>query len=242
MGSNALLSSNKKKRSWFLHLRELAHQYCLPDPLQILSDPLSKPAWKKLCKAKVLSWWEEKLRNDVRNLSSLTYFKPEFMSLDRIHPLWSTAETPYEVKKAAVVADMLSGRYVTDYRARHWSKKNPDGFCQLCLIQKYPATVGTLEHILRQCPALTDSRSASLSLWTEYISDKPEIASLVNSYLDETIPTLEFLLDPSTCPEAIRMAQSLGPGLFIHAFYLIRTWCYSQHLKLRKLQKLYNLI
>ena len=163
------------------------------------------------------------------------------MSLDKIHPLWSSAETTHEVKKAAVVADMLSGRYVTDYMARHWSKNNQEGLCQLCRIQNLPANLGTLEHLLRFCPALSDSRSSSLDMWTDYTSDKPDISTIINCYIHDQIPTMELLLDPSACPEIIRgRHQSLG--ILIYVFYLTRTWCYSQHLKLRKMQKLYNMI
>ena len=119
IGAKILLSENKRK-SWFLQIRDLTLQYNLPDPLEILSSPQSKTTWKKMCKAKVLSWWETKLRDESIALTSLTFFKPSFMSLNRIHPIWSTAETPFEVTKAAVLADMISGRYITDYRARHW--------------------------------------------------------------------------------------------------------------------------
>ena len=48
------------------------------------------------------------------------------MSLNRIHPIWSTADSPFEVEKAAVTTTMLSGRYVTDQRARHWNQDNKD--------------------------------------------------------------------------------------------------------------------
>ena len=214
--------------------------------MTILSSPQSKTTWKKICKAKVLSWWETKLRDESIALTSLTFFKPSFMSLNRIHPIWSTAETPFEVTKAAVLADMISGRYITDYRARHWSKKNSDGYCQLCDIKLGLKIHGTLEHLLLFCPVLSDTRAGLLSLWAEYSSDKPEIAALImqHSTLDNDVnlPSMELLMDPSSCPEVIRIRQVVGEGILIHTFYLARTWCYSHHLKSKKLKKLYNLI
>ena len=87
-------------------------------------------------------------------LSSLTYFKPSSMSLTTPHPVWSFAETGFEVAKAVTVATVLSGRYVTDHGARHWSKVNPEGNCQLCLVGGHGAEIGTLEHQLLKYPAL----------------------------------------------------------------------------------------
>ena len=129
IGTVVLLSASETK-SWFNHVRRISVDYDLPDPLLILQSPPSKDAWKKLCRSKVISWWENQLRYEAEALTSIPYFRPSHMSLCTIHPLWSTAETPYEVEKAAVVAEMISGRYITDFRSRHWDKNNPQGFCQ----------------------------------------------------------------------------------------------------------------
>ena len=67
----------------------------------------------------MISWWEERLRGEAALLLSLTYFKPMFMSLAFPHPMWTMAESPLEVRKACTVASILSGRYVTNHRARH---------------------------------------------------------------------------------------------------------------------------
>ena len=133
IGKGALLH-NSNYKSWFQTLRSVTNQYGLPDPLLVLQSPSTKDTWKKICKAKVISWWEHRLRGEASLLSSLTYFKPCYMSLSKTHPLWTMAESPFEVKKACTVASMLSGRYITDHRARHWSSANPSGLCQLCLI------------------------------------------------------------------------------------------------------------
>ena len=104
------------------------------------------------------------------------------MSLIKINRIWSLAETPFEVSKAQTVATMLSGRYVTDYRARHWSKTNPDGICQLCLVSGYPNIPGSLEHLLLKCPALSEVRSKAISHWLAYMVDKPNLLPLVANH------------------------------------------------------------
>ena len=162
VGRGALLHGSPYK-SWFQQLRSVTEQYSLPDPLFILQSPPSKESWKKQCKSMVVSWWEQRLRGEASLLPSLSYFQPSFMSLNKPHPMWTMADNPHEVSKATTVATMLSGRYVTDHRARYWSSSNPQGFCQLCLITGQPRTLGTLEHMLLRCPVLADIRSRSMS-------------------------------------------------------------------------------
>ena len=103
LGKEALLHHSSYK-SWFQSLRLITEQYGLTDPLLIIQSPPSKESWNRLCKAKVISWWEQRLRGEAALLSSLSYFKASYMSLNRPHPMWTMAESPYEVSKACTVA------------------------------------------------------------------------------------------------------------------------------------------
>ena len=109
----------------------------------------SKESWKSLTKSKVLDVWEQRLRGQADYLKSLKYFHPGFMSLTTPHPMWASAKSPFEVRKAVVVARMLSGRYRSDQLARHWSKTNQSGLCQLPGCSG--GEPGSLEHILLNC-------------------------------------------------------------------------------------------
>ena len=63
-------------------------------------------------------------------LPSLYYFHPEFLSLSTPHKLLSTAGfKSYEVVKARVQLQFLSGQYPSAKFARHWSLNNPRGYC-----------------------------------------------------------------------------------------------------------------
>ena len=84
-------------------------------------------------KLNVLEFWQEKLRGEARKLqlNSLAYFKPDFMSLSKPHPLWTTCgASSYETNKACVQAKYLSGRFRTDTLLNHFSSDN-SRFCQL---------------------------------------------------------------------------------------------------------------
>ena len=170
------------------------------------------------------------------------------MSLIETHPVWTTAVSAFEVSKAATVAEMLSGRYITKHRARHWNKENPDGLCQLCMVTHADVVEeGTLDHILLRCICLQETRAKACSLWNGYISDKPFLQPIVeecNTGLsgDDLRPCLELLLDPSTVPIVISTCQDLGKGILSHLLYLTRTWCHMHHLRRKRLLKLYNII
>ena len=160
---NILISAKSSSKSWFLLVRDICLMYALPHPLVILKQKPSKETFKKLVKAKVVSYWEKQLRGESNLLPSLKYFHPEFMNLTKPHPIWSTAgSNPYEISKAIQQARFLSGRYRSANLTKHWSTHNREGFCasSTCFRQ-----AETIEHILVQCVAYSDCRRRLCSLW-----------------------------------------------------------------------------
>ena len=85
-----LTTSKDTYKSWFNQIKSICCLYNLPHPLALMDCPLSKFASKRLFRSHVTNYWETKLRTDTSPLPSLKYFKPQFMSLQRPHPLWTT--------------------------------------------------------------------------------------------------------------------------------------------------------
>ena len=134
--------------------------YDLPSPLAMLASPLSKTSYKSMIKSRVTDYWERFLRKSAAPKDSLLYFNPDFMSLRKCHPIWtSCSANPFEVNKAICQARLLSGRYRCDWACRHWSRTNKDGFCFLCPGQSIP---GTIEHC--QCSVLLFGRRGPANL------------------------------------------------------------------------------
>ena len=73
---NMLTCAKSSSKSWFLLVRDICLMYELPHPLTVLENPPSKDDYKKLIKAKVVSYWEIKLRGESSLLPSLKYFHP----------------------------------------------------------------------------------------------------------------------------------------------------------------------
>ena len=197
-------------------------------------------SWKNLTKSKVIDWWEVNLRGQADPLLSLKYFNPKFMSLKSPHPIWTSAGSPFEVRKAVVAARMLSGRYRTDLLARHWSKTNPLGVCQLpgCDGQHE----GNLEHLLLNCPALSDVRSKVIKLWCNFMVPRQYLFPIVAQHtLGNDELHVQFLLDPSCLPCVIAATRT-NPDVLRNCFYLSRTWVFTLHVARTRLQKIWNLI
>ena len=164
---------------------------------------------------------------EASSKDSLLFFNPNFMSISRPHPLWtSCSSNPFEVNKAIVQASFLSGRYTTDYLARHWNHSNPAGYCLLCPDKFIP---GTLQHLLLECDAFHTKRQSICEFWMKQADDNPHLLQLLQDMLQSPPSVLiQFLLDPSTLPQAISMSQA-GNINIDFVFYLTRTYCYGIH-------------
>ena len=151
------------------------------------------------------------------------------MSLTKPHPLWSSCgSNPYEIHKAVVQAKMLSGRYVTDKLARHW-RQNTSGICSIpgCTGQD----IGSLEHMLLFCPALSDVRHRVIQLCHRVSSESEVLKNILSFYLNgqTTDIVMQFLLDCSVLPAVIKLRQNGSTDIVENLFYITRTWCYSIH-------------
>ena len=142
MAEQALLTEDDRSGSWFVQARLLCRKYQLHTAIKLLSLNLLKERLKSLAKSKVVDHWENQLRQEVSEKSSLCFFNPYSSSLSNPHPiLISPGSNPYEVNKPLVQLRMLSGRYRDDMLMRHWTPDNHQGTCGLCL-----STEGDLEH------------------------------------------------------------------------------------------------
>ena len=183
-----------------------------------------------MVKKRVLSHWESVLRSESGSLSSLSNFKPAFMSLTSPHPIWTTAgSSPANVAMATVQAVMVSGRYRSEALCSHWSK-NRKGVCLLagsCSDMSEDIT-----HILQICPALSCFRQ-NLAKFTLDYSDKlenPDIQAVLLSHCDISHPLfVSFLLDCSTLPQVIVSVQLHGHDVLYHLFRVTRTWIFVLH-------------
>ena len=226
-----LLMAQPSNKSWFTTVRDICCQYGIQHPLQLLECPMPSIKFKALCKEKVHEYWHRKLASNSSMFSSLRFLQPDFLTLLRPHPIWSTLDgNPYQTKAAAIQALFLTGRYRTERLCRFWSK-NKDGFCLLdsCLNLK---KLETLEHVLLQCESLIDERRRLLEFMKDFCSDKPVIKNLVDLLFhneNNDFLRMQFLVDCSVLPAVIQAAQVFGNKILESCFALTRSWCRSLH-------------
>ena len=239
--TSTLNEAKPSSRSWFLMVQDLCRKYSLPDPLLLLSNPPTKSSFKRYTKAKIVDFWESKLRLDAAPLDSLLFFQPQFYSLTKPHPIWTTAgNNPYEAEKACCQARMLSGRFRTCWLSRHWSGDS-SGFCSLPTCRLNP-TPGTLCHILTECEDLSPARQRVFLLWADYLKDKSFLLPIVMKYTVGCTPAqhMQFILDCTVLPDVITLQQKLGRVVYDSLLYLTRTLCFSVHKARNKLLGKWN--
>ena len=226
---NVLTSSPEKDTSWFAHIRALCFRYALPHPLTLLSNPQSKENFKNLVKLNIVQYWQEhltsKVRNNEKEMSSLKYFKPQFMSLLRPHPILTTAGNSYDTNKIIIQLRMLSGRYRVGSLLKHFSPTN-SGICELCNLEEE-----TLSHLLLpRCPLLSERRELLITHSRNILKPSPISTEIFEQILADNNYELfmQFILDCSTIPSIIRASQQDSSVLPLF-FKICRTWCYSLH-------------
>ena len=240
----SLLTAAPSHKSWFTMLRNLCIQYGLPDPLKLLQSPMPPARFKSLCKSKVYDYWHVTLTNSCKSKSSLQLLRPEFTSLQKCHPIWTSLDgNPYQTKAAIIQALFLTGRYRNERLCRFWTS-NIHGFCLLepCLSLKL---LDSNSHMLLDCGALSDERRRLLDFTKTYTADKSVINDLCSIYIFENSDPetlLQFLTDCSILPEVVKTCQVHGHEIIQHLFRITRTWCRSLHTaRRRKLERFKNI-
>ena len=221
-----LTSAKRSSKSWFLLVRDICLMYDLPHPLTILEFPPNKEVLKKYVRAKIVSYWELRLRGEASLLPSLRYFHPERMSLTKPHPIWLTAgSNPHEISKAVQQARLLSGRYRSANIAKHWTNYNREGYC---LSPSCHDKVETIEHILVQCHSYNECKRRLLSLWLS-TANRVVLKLVLEALSSDTEYFVQFLLDCSVLPKVVDAVQIHGRTILHELFYLTRSWCFSIH-------------
>ena len=197
----------------------------------MLKEPLTKPAFKSLIKTNITDYWQSKLRAHCTELKSLKYFKPQYMSLRKPHPMLQCAQTSFTINKCITVCRMLSGRFCCGSLLRHFSK-HATGLCELCCTE-----IEDLTHILvPRCVHLLDQADSLL----KFAHEKLISCALAYDIFFEIMKSkddsekLQLLLDPTVLPEIISANQS-DNTVIPTILSVTVTWCYSINRRRTKL-------
>ena len=166
---NIFSYATSSSKSWFKQISEICLKYDLPHPTKLLQAAMPKVPYKRLIKSHVINHWESVLLTEAADLSSLIFFHPQYMSLAKPHPIWSTAgSSPAKIAMATIQCRMVSGRYRTQLLCSHWSS-NKTGFCQSS--PACSSTIEDLKHILTICHGLHETRLKLLNFTQKHCTE-----------------------------------------------------------------------
>jgi hypothetical protein len=86
---HVLALSPTSAHSWFLQVRDICKEYCLPHTLELLENPSNRDHFKKTVRLRVLEYWHQQYTADCLSprLSSVRYLDPYRCSLVSPHPI-----------------------------------------------------------------------------------------------------------------------------------------------------------
>ena len=217
------------KNSWFTQVRELSNQYSLPDPLQIMTSPPPKSAFKSSVKSAILIYWRDHLISEAKSLTSLRYMRLPFLSLGHgAHPVWWTCfSSSSSVRSATVMGKMLSGRYRSCWLRRHWTQES--GACRLPGCGQVP---GDVAHLLSgECLALQPHLATTLQNMFDMLAPHPHLLPpLMSALQGDREGMTAFILDPSSDPGVIQLVQLYGQvPVLCPLFQAARAWVWCAH-------------
>ena len=226
-GKLVLETGQPPQKSWFNHILKLCEKYCLPHPHLQLEEPPPKSIFKKNVKLAVVQYWEDTLRKEALDLESVRHFDVYAYGLSHPHWIWvSAGNNSFEVRKGCVLARMISGRYRTDYFARHWSS-NKQG---LCLIPGCVDKIGDLRHLLIECSALAGTREKIIELILKKASMLLPLHVFFQSlFQSNTELQYQFILEPFSFSHVQFLCNLYGNNIFYSICYFVRTYAFLIH-------------
>ena len=183
----------------------------------------------------VVDHLERQLRAEAVILDSLSFFKPNYLSLTKPHPLWTTTgSSPVRVAMAIVQAQMLSSRFRTEQLCSHWSKNKAGVFL---LSEACSLEIEDNNCILSTCSALKETREKLMKFSLKYYRKSPQFEELILSLCNPDLPIFcQYLLDCSRLSTVIAAYNLHGNIVHEHLFEISRTWVYTLHkARLKKL-------
>ncbi|KAK3090579.1 hypothetical protein FSP39_012852 [Pinctada imbricata] len=144
------------RSSWFSNLAIITTKYELPNPMEILMDPVSKSQWKTITIRAVYAYWGRRIKQQALTYSSLKYLSVDHYNPWKIHSFLRITETQTrsrEVNRLPVKTKIVTSTYSMQSTRAAFNNLNVDPTCLLC-----KTSSETLEHFILHCTKLQHMR------------------------------------------------------------------------------------
>ena len=94
MITRQLATKSMNSNSWTTLVRELLQQYSLPNAYELCDSVPTKEKWKLMVKKAVHAFWDQKLKEEAKKKSSLSFLNLESCRIGKVHAVWHTGDDP----------------------------------------------------------------------------------------------------------------------------------------------------
>jgi hypothetical protein len=123
----------RNTNSWFAAVRIICVKYNIPDPLDLLRNPKSKFAWKRLVNSKVDNYWKEQIIDRAQAYSSLKHLNTNAFQPGTHHPILNTAKgNPRDVTRLLTRLKLATGTYILQTNRKAFNQNKVSSECMLC--------------------------------------------------------------------------------------------------------------
>jgi hypothetical protein len=137
--------------SWTSLVRRLLIKYDLPSALDLAMDPPKKDKWKASVKGAIYHHWEEQLKKEASNMTTLAFLNLNACKIGTIHPIWDCGSDPMQVHMAVTKVRLLVQRYALG--SSHCAGKHKTLSCPLC-----HGPPENMQHFILSCPVTNHIR------------------------------------------------------------------------------------
>jgi hypothetical protein len=152
----------------------------------LAAAPPKKLKWKVTVKKAIYSHWEDKLKKEATEQTSLQFLNLDACALGQVHQIWRCGADPLQTSMAMVKARLLVQRYAL--AGTHCAGKHRSTKCPLC-----DGPQEDIRHFILQCPLLDKARETCVSKFrkisTEFFLQPRSDQDILQAILDSSVFT-----------------------------------------------------
>lgn len=187
-----LAMKSNTSESWFPRVTEIAQQYDLPSPHDLISNSPEKAAWKKLVNKSVNNYYVSKLLKESYDKSTLNFLNLTDTVIGKVHNIWSTCGTqPFSVTMASMKAKVAVGVLILQNSKSKFSTSPVSPICQICHTEPEDVI-----HFLTKCRELHQIRAYYLCEMNSYLRERhASKLELINEIFSENYNIAKLIID-----------------------------------------------
>lgn len=208
-------------KSWFINIINILELYGLPSVKTVLQTVPPKLTWKKKVKTAVDAYWNEKLKSDCNQKSSLKLCDISQLAIGKVHPIWmSVSDNIKDVRRGGIKIRLLTGTYILQTKVSKFNQYEVDDTCPLCQIESEDTC-----HFIIKCNALHQYRTKHLNELKSIICEIDEEVWRTLSH--DLLLLTKVILEPETLCKLNMLACNNQTLSNIET--CTRKMCYSLH-------------